>query len=96
VLMLPPERREAAARRAADEGMSVRALERLAQDAAPRKTRAAATGGSEADEYVQRLRYRYATQVRVAQQGSGGTIEFRYADASELLRIVDLLLAEGA
>ncbi len=97
VLMLPPERREAAARRAADEGMSVRALERLAQAAAPRKTRAAAVArAGEADDYVQRLRYRYATHVRVAPQGNGGTIEFRFADASELLRIVDLLLGEHA
>jgi ParB family transcriptional regulator, chromosome partitioning protein len=94
VLSFPPERREAMARRAADEQLSVRALERLAQDAAPKRARASATARDANDEYVERLRYRYATQVRVLAQERGGTIELRYADPADLLRIVDLLLGE--
>ncbi len=94
VLSFPPERRETMARRAADEQLSVRALERLAQDAAPKRSRATATGREAGDEYVERLRYRYATQVRVIEQERGGTIELRYADPADLLRIVDLLLGE--
>ena len=94
VLSFPPERRETMARRAADEQLSVRALERLAQDAAPKRARATASGREASDEYVERLRYRYATQVRVIAQERGGTIELRYADPADLLRIVDLLLGE--
>jgi ParB family chromosome partitioning protein len=94
VLSFPPERRETMARRAADEQLSVRALERLAQDAAPKRARANATARDANDEYVERLRYRYATQVRVLAQERGGTIELRYADPADLLRIVDLLLGE--
>jgi ParB family chromosome partitioning protein len=96
ILTLPPERRETLARRAVDEELSVRTLERLAQDGAPRRARAkaaAARGGDE--EFVERLRYRFATQVRVMAQERGGTIEFRYADPSDLMRIVDLLLGES-
>jgi ParB family transcriptional regulator, chromosome partitioning protein len=97
ILTLPPERRETLARRAVDEGLSVRALERLAQEAAPRRARAktaSARGGAD-EEFVERLRYRFATQVRVVTQERGGTIEFRYADPSDLMRIVDLLLGES-
>lgn len=97
ILTFPPERRETMARRAADEELSVRALEKLAQDASPKRARTdKPERRGEEDEYVQRLRYRYATQVRVLPQERGGTVEFRYADASDLLRIVDLLLGESA
>lgn len=97
ILTFPPERRETMARRAADEELSVRALEKLAQDASPKRARAdKPERRGEEDEYVQRLRYRYATHVRVLPQERGGTIEFRYADAPDLLRIVDLLLGESA
>ncbi len=97
ILAFPAERRETLARRAADEGLSVRALERLAQGVAPKRTRGSnAPAPSADDEYVERLRYRYATQVRVLAQERGGTIELRYADPADLLRIVDLLLGEHA
>ncbi len=95
LLAMPPERREAAARRAVDEGLSVRALEQLAQNGAPKRARAvAATRAAADDEFVDRLRYKYATNVRHVPQERGGTIELRYADASDLMRIVDLLLGE--
>ncbi len=98
ILALPPERRESTARRAVDEGLSVRALERLAQDASPKRARNTTTTrtSSDDDEFVERLRYRYATQVRVVPQERGGTIELRYSDPADLLRIVDLLLGESA
>jgi ParB family chromosome partitioning protein len=97
ILALPPERRETIARRAIDEELSVRALERLAQAAAPKRTRVAGEQrGGDDDEFVARLRYRFGTQVRVVAQGRGGAIELRYADPADLLRIVDLLLGESA
>jgi ParB family chromosome partitioning protein len=98
ILALPPERREGAARRAVDDELSVRALERLAQEAAPpRPARAKAAPAPSADEHgvVDRLRYKFATQVRLIAHERGGTIELRYADADDLLRIVDLLLDQA-
>jgi ParB family transcriptional regulator, chromosome partitioning protein len=95
LLALPVERRDAIARRAVDEELSVRALERLGQDAAPKRTRATAQRASGDDEaFVERLRYKYATSVKLVAQERGGTIELRYADPADLLRIVDLLLGE--
>ena len=99
LLALPPERREAMARRAIDEDLSVRALEKLAQDAAPKRARANATAqrtSSDHDAFVERLRYKFATQVRIVQHERGGTIELRYSDQSDLLRIADLLLGESS
>ncbi|MDB5072494.1 MAG: chromosome segregation DNA-binding protein [Candidatus Eremiobacteraeota bacterium] len=95
LLALPLERRDAIARRAVDEELSVRALERLGQEAAPKRARASAQRASGDDEaFVERLRYKYATSVKLVPQERGGTIELRYADPADLLRIVDLLLGE--
>ena len=97
LLALPPERREPAARRAIDEELSVRAVEKLAHDAAPKRARAtttAARAGSDEEALVERLRYRYATNVRLTAHERGGTIELRYADPSDLMRIADLLLGD--
>ena len=99
ILSLPPERRETAARRAIDEELSVRELERLAHDAAPKRNRAttpAPRASSDDEAFVERLRYKYATSVRVVRQERGGTVELRYADAADLIRIVDLLLGESS
>ena len=98
ILSLPPERREAAARRAIDEELSVRALERLAHDGAAKRVRSGAPArraNSDDEAFVERLRYKYATNVRVVRQERGGTVELRYADAEDLIRIVDLLLGES-
>ncbi|HEY0393995.1 MAG TPA: ParB/RepB/Spo0J family partition protein [Candidatus Elarobacter sp.] len=97
LLALPVERRESTARRAVDEDLSVRALERLTHDGAPkRRARATAQRTSTDDEaFIEKLRYKYATQVRLVQQERGGTLELRYADPSDLTRIVDLLLGES-
>ncbi|HTD34604.1 MAG TPA: ParB/RepB/Spo0J family partition protein [Candidatus Elarobacter sp.] len=98
LLALPVERREVLARRAIDEGLSVRALERLTQDGAPKRARANASPASRAsaddEAFVERLRYKYGTKVRVVPAERGGTIELQYSDPSDLTRIVDLLLGE--
>ena len=100
ILAFPPERRESMARRAVDEDLTVRALERLAADGAPKRTRAragdaAVTRDADGDELVARLRYKFATHVRVVTGERGGTIELRYADPADLLRISDLLLGDA-
>lgn len=95
LLALPPERREPTARRAVADGLSVRALEKLAQGAAPKRARATparATGDDEA--FLERLRYKFATHVRLVPHGRGGALELRYADSDDLGRIVDLLLGD--
>ena len=96
ILSLPVERREAMARRAVDEGLSVRALTALARDGASRRTRknAVAQRASADQEFVEKLRYKFGTQVRVVPHERGGTIELRYSDPPDLIRIVDLLLGE--
>ena len=98
LLALPAERREAMARRAIDEELSVRALERAAQDAGAKRTRGAVparrAGSPDDDALLEKLRYRFATQVRLVALERGGTIELRYSDADDLMRIADLLLGE--
>ena len=99
LLALPVERREAAARRAVDEGLSVRALERLTQDGASKRARANANvqrASADDEAFIERLRYRYGTKVRVVANERGGTIELQYSDPSDLTRIVDLLLGESS
>jgi ParB family chromosome partitioning protein len=98
IMSFPPERRETMARRAVDEELSVRVLERLAADVAPKRARARTAPARDAndDAFVERLRYKFATQVRLVAQERGGTIELRYADPADLLRIVDLLLGESS
>ncbi|MDB5043943.1 MAG: chromosome segregation DNA-binding protein [Candidatus Eremiobacteraeota bacterium] len=98
IMSFPPERRETMARRAVDEELSVRVLERLAADVAPKRARARSAPARDAndDAFVERLRYKFATQVRLVAQERGGTIELRYADPADLLRIVDLLLGESS
>jgi len=98
LLAMPAERRESMARRAVDEELSVRALEKLAQDAAPKRPRTSAPAqraDGDHDAFVDRLRQKFATHVRVVQHERGGSIELRYSDASDLLRLADLLLGES-
>jgi ParB family chromosome partitioning protein len=97
ILALPPERRETTAKRAVEEELSVRALEKLGHDAAPKRARANAPSqraSADDEAFVERLRYKFATQVRLVEHERGGTIELRYADPSDLTRIVDLLLGD--
>jgi ParB family chromosome partitioning protein len=100
ILAFPAERREAAAERAAREGMTVRALEALAQAAAPAAKRTKRAGASPAHDpgehadLLERLRYKFATHVALVPRERGGAIELRYADANDLMRIADVLLGE--
>jgi len=94
LLAIPVERRDAVARRAAAEGLSVRAIEALGREPAPR-AKPVVTLDPELKGLIDRLRYRFATQVGVAKRERGGTIEIRYANDDELLRIADLLLGES-
>jgi ParB family chromosome partitioning protein len=98
ILALPFERRESAARRAIDEELSVRAVERLAHGEAPKRKhrKQAPRAGGDDEAFVERLRYKYATNVRLVRHEHGGAIELHYADSDDLIRIVDLLLGESS
>jgi ParB family chromosome partitioning protein len=95
LLAIPADRRDAVARRAAAEGMSVRALEALAREPLAKPRPAAPALDRETAAVVERLRYRFATQVGVVRRERGGTIEIRFSDDDDLMRIVDLLLSEA-
>ena len=95
ILAFPPERREAMAKRAIEEDLTVRALEKLARGDAPsRRAQTAPAARATDEEWIAQLRYKYATQVRVSGGDRGGTIELRYSDPADLVRLVDLLLGD--
>ena len=99
LLAIPADKRDAIARRAADEGLSVRALEALSRDPDPAKPKLVATPvtmDAETAAVVDRLRYKFATQVALLKRERGGSIEIRFSDDDELLRIVDVLLGDPA
>jgi ParB family chromosome partitioning protein len=96
LLAIPGDRREAIARRAAAEGLSVRVIEALSREPDPAKAKPApVTLDSETAAVVDRLRYRFATQVALVKRERGGSIEIRFSNDDELLRIVDVLLGEA-
>ena len=95
LLALPVERREAIARRVASEGLSVRAIEALARDPIAKPKVTAAANDPETVALIDRLRYRFATAVALTRRERGGSIEIRYANDDELMRIVDVLLGDA-
>jgi ParB family chromosome partitioning protein len=97
LLALPAERRETVASRIVRDGLTVRAVERLARPVkrAP-SSKPATTQSNDREELLDRLRYRFAAPVALASRGSGGVIEIRYADDGDLMRIADVLLAGGS
>ena len=95
LLAIPERDRLAVAQRAAREGMSVRALERLAQPKAARKVIKAELDGN-LSEVADRLRHRLGSHVAFVRRGKkGGRVEIRFTDEGDLIRIVDILLGEA-
>jgi ParB family chromosome partitioning protein len=95
LLAFPEDKREAIARRVVSEGLSVRAIEALARVPVAKPKVPAAAPDAETSALIDRLRYRFATPVALTQRERGGTIEIRYADDDELMRIVDVLLGDA-
>ena len=88
--------REALAARIELDGLTVRDVERFG---ARRKTRAvvkpAPRRSPDLEAAESRLRYRLGAQVAIVPaSGGGGRVEIRYADRSELTRLLDVILAE--
>lgn len=95
ILGAPEDARLQLARRVASDGLSVRALERIVArlQSPPAGGKATARKLSADDrDFEDRLRRRLGTRVALRRAQQGGTIEIRYADESELMRIAELLL----
>jgi ParB family chromosome partitioning protein len=94
LLAAPESMRGSLAQRAANEGLTVRALERLAGLAAfarPKAKRARVLSADEHD-FESRLRERFGTAVALVRKRRGGRVEFRFQNDDELVRLGDLLL----
>jgi ParB family transcriptional regulator, chromosome partitioning protein len=96
LLAIPEALREATAKRAADDGLTVRAIEALAREPALKPRAPAKTLDAETAAVVDRLRYKLATHIALVRRERGGSIEIRFSDEDELLRIVDVLLGDSA
>ncbi|HEY8314051.1 MAG TPA: ParB/RepB/Spo0J family partition protein [Candidatus Baltobacteraceae bacterium] len=96
LLSAPESHRLALAERAAGDGMTVRALERLALAlSAPRAPKAATAESPlspDQREFESRLRVRLGTRVALRRSGAGGKIEIRYGNEKDLIRIAELLV----
>lgn len=95
ILGAPENARLQLARRVVGDGLSVRALERIVArlQSPPAAGKAASRTTSPDDRaFEDRLRRRLGTRVALRRSQQGGTIEIRYADESDLMRIAELLL----
>lgn len=97
ILTAPEEQRVELARRAGTLGLTVKALERVVaamnQPPAPAKPRAP-IGGPDDRAFEARLRTKLGAPVQLRRGGHGGSIEIRYTNEDDLIRIADLLLEE--
>ncbi|HET9096703.1 MAG TPA: ParB/RepB/Spo0J family partition protein [Candidatus Baltobacteraceae bacterium] len=96
LLGAPEAQRTELAKRAAQLGLSVRALERIvnAMNQPPAPAKPPARGAPEDREFEARLRTKLGAAVRLRRGATGGSIEIKYADETDLIRIADLLLEE--
>jgi len=95
LLSAPESARVPLAERAASEGLTVRALERLAAAGTGARPKAAPTPRAltpDEHDFENGLRERFGTQVALVRYRRGGRVEFRFQNDDELLRLGDLLL----
>lgn len=98
LLTAPESARLELAEQAVKRGLTVRALERLAeksktQAVGRRSTRLRSLSPEERD-FESRLRERFGTHVALVRHGRGGRVELRFSNDEELTRLGDLLLGE--
>jgi ParB family transcriptional regulator, chromosome partitioning protein len=97
LLAAGPGERLALAQRTVVEGLTVRALERLAGAVTTpqaQKVTVARDVSPEERDFEARLRERYAAHVSLVRGARGGRIEFRFGSEDELVRLGDLLLGD--
>ncbi|MGC1381790.1 MAG: ParB/RepB/Spo0J family partition protein [Candidatus Baltobacteraceae bacterium] len=97
LLAAPEPERLALAQRAVNEGLTVRALERLTGAVAtPKASPTPRPQSPDEREVESRLRERFGTHVAIVRARRGGRIELHFGSDDELMRIGDLLLGEGS
>lgn len=96
ILAAAPDERVALAERAANGGLTVRALERLAGAVTTPTTRSTAPQALTPEEraFESRLRERFGTHAAIVRSARGGRIELRFGSDAELMRLGDLLLGD--
>jgi ParB family chromosome partitioning protein len=100
LLAAPEGARLELAQRVVNEGLSVRALERVVdalRGASVHKTIGGLkrrTVSAEDRDFESRLRTRLGAQIALRRNGTGGRIEIRYANEADLIRIAEILLEE--
>ncbi|MGB6950739.1 MAG: ParB/RepB/Spo0J family partition protein [Candidatus Cybelea sp.] len=95
LLAAPEPQRVTLARRAVNEGLTVRSLERLAngETQAPERDRPVPRGlSADEEDFERRLRERFGTHAALVRTGRGGRIELRFRNDGDLVRLGDLLL----
>jgi ParB family chromosome partitioning protein len=88
------EKIERLAERAAEQGLSARALEALASTPGRKRERAAPEPNAAAA--AERLTHRLQTRVEIDRRGRGGTIRLHFHSEEELMRLYDLLIAASS
>ncbi len=86
-----PKRCHMIAERTVKHGLSVRAVERLVQAGARRRTTRVQAQDTELYPFEERLRRRFATQVHIRRRNGRGRIEIEFYNASDLERILEEL-----
>lgn len=98
LLGAPEQARLLLAERAASEGLSVRALEKIiAALGAPVLEKPASPKADAPDDrdFEARMRLRLGAPVALRRSGNGGSIEIRYSGESDLIRIAQILLDDS-
>jgi ParB family chromosome partitioning protein len=92
------ERQLALARRAAEEGLSARDLERLTQppEKAERQAKTAPAKDVHTAAAEERLTRRLQAKVDIRRRGQRGSLSIHFHSEEELMRLFDLLMAHGA
>lgn len=86
-----PKRCLAVAERTVKQGLSVRAVERIAQAAPRRRPPRTQPQDAELFPFEERLRRRFGTQVRIHRRNGRGRIEIEFYNATDLERILEEL-----
>lgn len=91
------ERQRALAGRVSVEGLSVRDVERLVQEATPAgpSSAAKAARSTHMEDLERQLRERLGTRVQVQDRGGKGRVVIEYFSAAELDRLLEVLLADS-
>jgi ParB family transcriptional regulator, chromosome partitioning protein len=97
LLGVSPEKRQIElARRAIAEGLSARALEKLAGNAQPKKKKDAPRGDVHTRAAQERLIQALQTRVEIRRRGPRGRVVIHFHSEEELIRIYERLIHEGS